>query len=251
MLSEDILISLVSGQAFRFKEHGGVYTGVIGDRVYSLSKDNIDTIETDPILHNFFDLDTNYTNIKEYLSKKSPVLKRAIKSAPELRILHQNSEEMILSFVLTSCNNIPRISKMINALSMTFGKQIIDNYYTFPSASSIALTTEDKLRKLGLGFRAPFILEIARRIDSGEFEIGKISNLDDNEAREYLMMLPGVGAKVADCVLLFGYHRLNVFPKDVHIKRVMEKYFPNETETVFSPYAGVAQQFLFLEDLSL
>lgn len=251
MLDKGILISLSSGQSFRFSNQCGVYKGVIGDKVYTLSDSNLDLIENDAVLRHYFDIDTDYETIKSYLSEKSSVLKSAIESAPYLRILRQDSTEMIMTFVLTSCNNIPRITKMINALSRTYGKCIEDNFYTFPSPSRIAKSTEDELRELGLGFRAPFILEISRRIDSGSFCTDNINKMDDNEARAYLMTLPGIGAKVADCVLLFGYHRLNVFPKDVHIKRVMEKYFPDKTEEFFSPYAGIAQQFLFLKDLLL
>lgn len=248
-LPKGILISLSSGQAFRFKNTDGVYKGVLKDRVYTLSESNLDIIESDENLRYFFDIDTDYEAIKEYLSSLSLTLKNAIDNAPHLRILRQGEEEMILTFVLTSCNNIPRITKMINALSQNYGKQVEDEYYTFPTSESIARATEDDLRKLGLGFRAPFILNIAKSIDSGKFDVDKIHKMDDREAINYLETLPGIGEKVASCILLFGYHRLNVFPKDVHIKRVMETYFKGKDETMFYPYAGVAQQFLFLDDL--
>ena len=249
MLNKGILISLSSGQSFRFSYKDGVYKGVIGNKVYTLSEKNLDMIEKDKVLRCFFDIDTDYELIKKKLSSKSEALNKAINQAPYLRILRQDPEEMILTFVLTSCNNIPRITKMIYSLSKTYGALIENDFYTFPSVANIAKSTEENLRSLGLGFRAPFILEIAKRIDSGDFNPNSIVNMDDNEAREYLKTLPGVGAKVADCILLFGYHRLNVFPKDVHIKRVMEKYFACKDETFFYPYAGIAQQFLFLSDL--
>lgn len=253
VLNEGILLSLTSGQSFRFNEENGTCIGVIGDKVYSLSKDNLDQIQTDSVLREYFDINTDYEKIKKFLSSLSPILKSAIENAPYIRILKQDKAETLLSFILSSCNNIPRIKGMIERLSTHYGKYITTingkDYYSFPSVSSLAMVNINDLRALGLGFRAPFIKNAAEKIDSGLFSLGSIDSMRDDEAREYLTTLDGVGNKIADCVLLFAYHRLNVFPKDVHIKRVMERDFPNKDETFFSPYSGIAQQFLFYKDL--
>lgn len=253
VLNEGILLSLTSGQSFRFDEENGIYTGVIGDKVYSIDKSNLNQIQTDSVLREYFDINTDYEKIKKYLSSLSPILKSAIENAPYIRILKQDKAETLLSFILSSCNNIPRIKGMIERLSLHYGNYITSingkDYYSFPSVSSLAKASESDLRALGLGFRAPFVKNAAEKIDSGAFPLSNIDSMSDDEAREYLKTLDGVGDKIADCVLLFAYNRLNVFPKDVHIKRVMERDFPNTDETFFSPYSGIAQQFLFYKDL--
>ena len=252
-INEGILLSLTCGQAFRFDCVNGVYTGVIGNKVYSLDKTNLNLIETDAILREYFDIDTDYEKIKEYLSSLSPVMKKAIEHAPYIRILKQEPIETLMSFILTSCNNIPRIKGMIERLSIKYGEYITSingkDYYSFPSVHSLAGAREDELKALGLGFRAPYIKNAAMMIDSGKFDINAIYKMDESASREYLTTLKGVGGKIADCVLLFGYNRLNVFPKDVHIKRVMANDFPQKDETFFAPYSGIAQQFLFYKDL--
>lgn len=250
MHDNSLLVSLVSGQAFRFKCNNGIYKGVIKDRVYTLSSDNIDLIYKDEVLRRYFDIDRDYEEIKAYLSATSPILSTAIENVPELRILRQDSIEVLLSFILTSCNNISRISLMIERLSRHFGKPIDEEYFEFPTPQSIAASDEDTLRSLGLGFRAPFFLEAARMIDSDKIRTDEIEGMSDPEAREYLKRIRGIGDKVADCILLFGFNRLNVFPRDVHINRVMKNQFEGRDEKMFYPYAGIAQQFLFFLDLN-
>lgn len=252
-VNEGILLSLTCGQAFRFDCINGVYTGVIGNKVYSIDKTNLGQIETNDVLKEFFDIERDYESIKQYLSSLSPIMKEAIGHAPYIRILKQSPVETLMSFILTSCNNIPRIKGMIERLSARYGQYITTinekNYYTFPAVRSLAASREEDLRSLGLGFRASYIKNAAMMIDSGKFDVDAIYKMDDSKAREYLTSLTGVGGKIADCVLLFGYNRLNVFPKDVHIKRVMVNDFPGKDETFFAPYSGIAQQFLFYKDL--
>lgn len=264
-MDERMLSSLRSGQCFRFKETAGVYEGVIGDTLYSLSKNNLDLLCTNSVLHSYFDLDRDYESITTYLSHLHPIMKKAIDEYPYIRILKQNREEVLLSFILSSCNNISRISLIIERLSKAFGEPItktvgfdssgtktdVNNFevYTFPSVSSVVKTTEETLRSLGLGFRAPFFLNAARAIDSGTFDLDKINTMSNEEARRYLTTLQGIGPKVADCILLFGFARLSCFPKDVHIKHIMNTYFSDKTEDFFHPYEGIAEQFLFCLDL--
>lgn len=255
-----VLESLKSGQCFRFKEDGGVYRGVIKDTFYTLSSSNISLLENDRTLYDYFDLGRDYESIKEYLSSLSPIMKEAIDEHPYIRILKQDREEVLLSFILSSCNNISRISLIIKRLSEKFGKPVekfigdekCKNdrvYYTFPTVTELSVATEDDFRKLGLGFRSSFFFNAVHSVLDGTIDLDKIYNLDDTDARNYLMRLKGVGEKVADCILLFGYNRLSVFPKDVHIKRVMNTYFNGKDETFFAPYSGIAQQFLFYLDL--
>lgn len=244
MIKPDVLKSLDSGQCFRFKETNGVYKGVIGDKVYTLSSENINEIKSDKVLYNFFDLDRDYNKIKEYLSSIHPVLKKCIETEGGIRILKQDKEETLFSFILSSCNNITRIKGIIQRLCSTFSDGI-----KFPSASVLSLTTVDKLNSLGLGFRSEYILDAARKIDSGKIDLTRVDKMDNDEGRCYFKNINGIGDKVADCILLFAYNRVDVFPKDVHIKRIMSEYFNNESEKIFSPYQGIAQQFLFYSSI--
>lgn len=243
-IDSNILESLDSGQCFRFKEENKTYKGVIGNKVYSLSSENINTIIDDDVLYNFFDLGRDYNKIKKYLSSIHPVLKKCIDFHGGIRILKQDKEETLFSFIISACNNIKRIKGIIERLCSSFSDGI-----KFPSANVLASSSLDQLNSLGLGFRSEYILDAARKIDSGKIDLTRVDKMDDDEGRCYLKKINGIGDKVADCILLFSYNRVDVFPKDVHIKRIMSTYFSTQDEKIFSPYRGIAQQFLFYSSI--
>jgi N-glycosylase/DNA lyase len=180
-----------------------------------------------------------------------------------IRILKQDLWECIISFIISANNNIPRIKKIIEKLSMTYGNEIEWNekkYYTFPTVQQLSKATVEDLRKMGLGFRDIRVYNTTRMILNKEVNINNLSNMNDSESmREELLKLDGVGPKVADCILLFGLKRFDVFPIDVWVRRVMnELYIHNEDETKvnkkeltklaeekFLGMAGIAQQYLF------
>lgn len=260
------------GQCFRWnKEIDGSYTGVFGNNVLNISKQGKDVIfkgiceeNIETTCKKYFDLDRNYEEIKEKLSKIDKHMKESIEYGSGIRILNQDLWETIISFIISANNNIPRIKGIIERISKKYGNEIIYNgksYYTFPTVEELSNVTVEDLRSLGLGFRDIRVYEtthiiLDKKVDLKELEQEK----DFNKVRETLLTLSGVGPKVADCILLFStLKRWEAFPIDVWVRRVMnELYIQNEDETKvnktqiekiakekFGNLAGIAQQYLF------
>ena len=259
------------GQCFRWnKETDGSYTGVFGNNVLNVKEENgkikfqgICKGNIEEIVKDYFDFNTDYNKIKETLSEVDSYLAESIKFGSGIRILNQDLWEVLISFIISANNNIPRIKGIIERISKKYGKEIIykeKTYYTFPTVDELSKATVEDLRNLGLGFRDKRVYETTQKIKKGEFNLDKLLNVEDtNEIREQLETLPGVGPKVADCILLFGLKRFEVFPIDVWVRRVMnELYIKNEDETKvnkkeienlaktkYDKLAGLAQQYLF------
>ena len=235
--------TLPSGQCFRFSEHDGVWTVKAGVgknlRVLSVSQDDLSPITDDPFWSDFFDLGTDYDSLKAEFSTISPVMAKACEYAPGIRILNQDPWEALCSFVVSQNNNIKRIMGIIDRMCGFYGGG------GFPTVESLVDAREDDLKMLGLGFRAPYIVNTARAVYDGSIDLDKLRNIDIDDARAILMKVKGIGPKVADCALLFGCHRLDCFPMDVWMKRVMAEWFPGHDKSIFGPNAGVAQQYLF------
>ncbi len=208
-------------------------------RVLSVSQDDLSPITDDPYWAHFFDLETDYDSMKREFSKVSPLMARACEYAPGIRILNQDPWEALCSFVVSQNNNIKRIMGIIERMSNFYGGG------GFPTVRSLANAKEDDLRELGLGFRAPYIVNTARAVYDGSIILEDLKKMDIDAARGVLMQVKGIGPKVADCALLFGCHRLDCFPMDVWMKRVMATCFPGQDKSIFGPCAGVAQQYLF------
>ena len=166
-----------------------------------------------------------------------------------IRILRQEPWEALCSFIISQNNNIPRIKKIIRTLSEKYGEAFTafgETYHAFPTPEALSAAGEDELKSCGTGFRARYILDAAKKVSSGEIDFSVIQSMDDEEAAKYLMTICGVGAKVAACTLLYGFHRTAAFPIDVWIKRVLDKYYPGGIDiSSLGAYAGIAQQYLF------
>lgn len=243
--------TLNCGQCFRFTEPSeNCFCGVAFDRYIEmrLNKNildiNCDQDFADSILRDFFDLDFDYDNLNATLSKDK-TLKAAIEYAGGIRILKQPAWETLCSFILSQNNNIKRITGIIERLCEHFGNDIGNGHYSFPSAEKLAPLSVEDLEPLRSGFRAKYVIDAARKVQSGEVNLDEIANSETDTARELLMKINGVGPKVADCTLLFGFHKLDAFPKDVWIKRIMEMYYPNGLPEFAKKYGGIAQQYLF------
>ena len=161
-----------------------------------------------------------------------------------IRILKQEPWETVCSFIISQNNNIPRIKGIIERLCENFGEKI-EGGFAFPSAEKIAALSLEELAVIRSGFRAKYILDAARKFASGEISSERLEQLSTDEARSQLMKIYGVGEKVADCVLLFAFARIDAFPKDVWIKRAMEKLFSGDLPECAVPYAGIVQQYIF------
>ncbi len=260
------------GQCFRFnKQEDESYTGVVGNNVINVKKiDNEIHIKSvgqdnlEELVVNYFDLNRDYEQIKDKLSKIDENMEKSISYGKGIRILNQDLWETIISFIISANNNIPRIKGIIDRMSERYGNKIIfegKEYYTFPTVDELSKASVEDLRALGLGFRDVRVYETTKMIKNKEVDLEQLKNEKDfNKVRNTLLTLPGVGPKVADCILLFStLKRWEAFPIDVWVRRVMnELYIKNPDETKvkkeeiekiayekFGNLAGIAQQYLF------
>lgn len=255
------------GQAFRFRPISeGQYEGVaLGKylRVKHIEKDVFLWPCTLKTFHDtwevYFDLRTDYTQIKEQISKDFDIMKHAVAFGSGIRILKQDPWEIIISFIISANNNIPRIQSSIEKISQQYGDAFIakngKTYYAFPTPEQLSKAKVEDLRACGVGYRDKYILKSARMIASGDINIRNIQTLSILEATKELTKLHGVGKKVADCILLFGFNHMSAFPVDTWVKKVIAKYFLDETASIkdisqfadeaFGVFGGYAQQYLF------
>lgn len=242
------------GQCFRFENENGVIKGIAHGRTLCVKEnekyvilENVGSDEFEKVWKDYFDLGRDYGRINDCLSRDEQV-RDALKFAKGIRILRQDKWETLCSFIISQNNNIPRIKKIVSSLCENFGSRI-ENGFAFPDAKMVLAAGVDGLAVIRSGFRAKYIIDAASKVVSGEVDLESIASLTYDEAKEKLMTIKGVGNKVADCVLLFGCGFFDAFPKDVWIKRVIEKYYGDSfDEAVFRPYGGVAQQYLFYRE---
>lgn len=260
------------GQCFRWnKQKDGSYTGIFKQNVVNVKKADNKIIFRGICKENikdecikYFDLNTNYDNIKSKLSNVDNYLKTSIEYGEGIRILNQNLWETLISFIISANNNIPRIKGIIERISKSYGEKIVwdkAEYYTFPTPQELSKASVEDLRNIGLGFRDVRVYETTKIINENPNKLKELEDEKDvNKLREELLKFPGVGPKVADCVMLFStLKKLEVFPIDVWVRRVMnELYIKNEDETKinkkeieelaktkYGNLAGIAQQYLF------
>lgn len=242
------------GQCFRWNQIAeNEFTGVAFGRVVKAQKDKSEIIlkgtsiakDFDAVWRDYFDLQTDYSEIKSDLSKLDYNLSLACRYAPGIRILKQEPWETLCSFIITQNNNIPRIKGIIERLCKSFGNEIEPQFFSFPSSLTLAKLKKEDLAPLKCGFRDEYILDAAKKVSFGGINLEKIENMSINEARKELMKIRGVGPKVAECTLLYGFHRLEAFPVDVWMKRALKVFFPQKDISFFGKYSGIAQQYIF------
>ena len=246
----DVGLCLDCGQAFRWKKNeNGEWCGIACGKSLRIKQDEekitfFNTTEEDffTLWQKYFDLERDYEEIIESYTEKNLIT--ACKEFPGIRILKQDEWEAICSFIISANNNIPRIKGIIERLCENFGEDTGDGY-TFPSAETLAVLDVDDLAPLRAGFRAKYILDAARKISSGEVDIEKIKTLPFDEAKAELLKIKGVGEKVAQCALLYGFGRLEAFPVDVWVKRILEELYPHGLPDCIEGTQGIAQQYLF------
>ena len=262
----DLRQTLDCGQSFRWTENAdGSFDGIAfgkkvrvrldGERLYI---ENSNKADFESIWKDYFDLELDYGKIREQISEIHPVLKEAAKYAPGIRILRQEPYEALCTFIISQNNNIKRIKGIVQRLCENFGKQISymgKTYYTFPDTDTIYSLSKEDLSVIRSGFRDKYIMDAADKFKSGTLTEEYIKSLSTPDAKKALMTINGVGNKVSDCILLFGLGRVDSFPVDVWIKRIMEYcYFDGEqsipaisafAEKHFGDIGGFAQQYLF------
>jgi len=258
----DLAMTLDSGQVFHWERSGEGFIGAIGDRAVHV-KQHGDALfvdgGVDQLVQSYFGLDHPLGEICASFPNDSAMCE-AKKFCRGLRIIRQPKWECLATFICSSMKQVEHIRQISRKLRERFGdgRQINDQLvYTFPTAERIAASSEKELRECALGYRAKNLLATARQLALGDLDLEKLSILADVDLRARLCELAGVGAKVANCVMLFAYERLRAFPIDVWIERVLrEKYFPRArklnaarlqafTEKYFGNHGGYAQQYLF------
>lgn len=267
------------GQCFRFVcEEDGSYSGVFRRSFINVSlqeQGNIMKVKRilgegidGEELYRFFDLETSYERIKEKFKVEDEVMKKVISKGEGIRILRQDFFEALITFIISQNNNISRIRKNIESICTVYGSEVEagSGIYAFPTVEELAGAKEEDLKKLKLGYRARYIV---KSVENYIKKKDRIQRCIEKLAKEYekqeeenlfneLMKFPGVGAKVADCIMLFATPCKNRFPIDTWIKKIMEEKYAMKVESKkdkdkvqkfvevkFSPYAGIAQQYLF------
>ncbi len=268
-------LTLACGQVFRWKKVDGSWIGVIHDQIVILNQEN-DKVYYDGILESelirYFSLDISLKqmmeNIRESISKYSGkdsdnFFEIAAMLGEGLRIIRQDPWEALMCFICSQNSNIPSITKRITLLCEQYGTPLGNRMYGFPKPSALASTHPDELRSCSTGYRASYLFETAARVLEKPETLKRIFQLSVKEARLELLSYPGVGPKVADCVLLFGYQFYEAVPVDVWIRTIITSAYPdiqiktprkkecsyddiaNFCRQYFGPNAGYAQQLLF------
>lgn len=255
---EDFVPSAIfeCGQAFRWnRNEDGAYTGIAfgraaklvteGKNVYIICSDG----DYEAVWRNYFDTERDYAAIRREISREKS-LECACEFGKGIRILRQEPWEALCSFIISQCNNIPRIKKIVESLCRMCGDKTEfcgEEFYSFPSAECVARLSREELGTLRAGYRAEYIAEAAKRVSCGDADLGEIASLDTESAKHELLKFQGVGEKVASCTLLFGMGKLDAFPIDVWMKRAIEEFFGKGKFDYkrFGNYAGLAQQYMF------
>ena len=253
--------TLTCGQAFRWKEVTGedgipYWEGVAKGHLLRLREDSkngqknllffCSQQEFDELWADYFDLEQDYEEKRIFLSSLHPVLSQAAAYAPGIRILRQEPWEALCSFIISQNNNIPRIQGIIDRLCSLLGDPIPGSaHYTFPSPERLAACTVEDLAPLRAGFRAKYLVDAARKVVDQKVDLQKTARSPAEFGRNELQKIMGVGPKVAECTLLYGFHKTECFPMDVWMKRAMQVLLPEMTPADFGENAGLAQQFLF------
>ena len=263
--SIDVDNSINSGQVFLWEKHGSDWYGVDGQDVLKINKNgvikSIRNLKTD-----FFRKNDNMQEIIKSISKDKTV-KKAVKEYEGLRLFRQDPFQCLISFIISSNSNIQKIKSSLEKITKKFGKKVkIQNkeFFLFPEPEKMAKATIDEIKSCGVGYRAPFIKEAAKMVILKKIDFEYLKKCDYHEAKKNICLVPGIGNKVADCIMLFSLNKLESFPLDTWMIKILEKYYSKEfkieTKTItqkqyellhekivnyFGPYCGYAQQYLF------
>lgn len=248
----NVELCLFCGQAFRWKKNeDGSFHGVVDGKITDIvQKENeiifLNTSQEDflSLWKDYFDLESDYeSTVKRFDEDKN--ISAAVKEYYGIRILHQRPWEALCSFIISQNNNIPRITGIIDRLCESFGERVGEKDYSFPSYERMKNVTAEDMAPLRAGFRSKYIADAVSKLCSGEISLEKIKEMPISEARTELMKIKGVGAKVAECTLLYGFGRKEAFPIDVWVKKIMAEMYPEGLPECTKDVEGIAQQYLF------
>ncbi len=261
--------TLSCGQVFRWEKNDW-WTGVVNGAVIRAKQEGtellIDSSLDREFIWKYFRLDDDMEIIYSDINKDS-LMDSLIQKYRGLRLIRQDPWECLVSFICSSNNTIRNITYSIKCMCERFGREIEKGYYSFPAPEVLAEIQLSDLRSCKLGFRAPRILNIASMIANREFDLYGIKGLPYMEGRRELVKIAGVGNKIADCVLLFAFEKLESFPVDTHIEQIMDRFYGENwgsakkskkrdeiaefARRYFGKYCGYAQEYLYMEALGL
>lgn len=257
--------TLDCGQVFRWEQDGDWWTGVVGDQVIRVSQENgellVDSKLLPEFISSYFRFDDNLPSIYKSIDRDI-LINRAIRKYRGLRLIRQDPWECLISYMLSTASSIPMIQKRISLLGQLFGQELEEGYFSFPDPETLANADLSMLDKCKLGFRNERIKNAAVEMSSGDLDLDVLFRLEYKYARDRLMRIRGIGEKVADCVLLFAYGKLEAFPVDTHIRQIIQYYHIDDNffedsaslsrmgdwgREYFGPYCGYAQQYLYYQ----
>jgi N-glycosylase/DNA lyase len=264
----DLAASLESGQAHRWRKEDQWYSGVVRgnfikirqtQRGVEFCSEPWPEVSVVPVLQNYFRLDDDLKAIYQQIMHDQRVADMVARY-PGLRVLRQEPWECLIAFICSANSNIPRIHQVMEKMADHFGNPIALNgevRHAFPTPAQLAEAGEAELRRLGLGFRAPYVDKATRLVLERSLDLDALIKMPYDEAKARLMECSGIGPKIADCILVFSLEKMEAFPIDVWVRRALaDWYFPGEktpTNRVleewahgyFGRYGGYAQQYLF------
>jgi len=261
----DIDNSINSGQVFLWQKSKNYWYGIDGQNILKINqKGKIKSMQN--MKTSFLRENDDIEKIIKSISKDKTI-KKAVKKYEGLRIFNQDPFQCMISFIISSNSNIQKIKSSLEKISRKFGKKVViedQEFFLFPKPEKIAKASISEIKTCGVGYRAPFIKEAAKMVTEKKINFEYLKNSDYDETKRNLRLIPGIGNKVADCIMLFSLNKLEAFPLDTWMIKILEKYYSKEfqigTKTItekqyeilhekivdyFGPYCGFAQQFLF------
>lgn len=244
--------TLECGQCFRWdQQEDGSFLGIAGNRLLRIRQQEdalyvygCESADWEGVWADYFDFREDYTRFQKALSF-DPVCCEAMKLAGGIHILRQDPWETLCSFIISQNNNIPRIKGIISRLCALLGDPLTEGCYSFPGPERLAALSVEDLAPLRAGFRAKYLLDAAQKVADGTVDFDAVRAASLEEGEQLLRQIHGVGPKVAQCVLLFGFHKMDAFPVDVWMKKVLSQFYPDGFPAAAKPYGGIAQQYLF------
>ena len=261
----DIDNSINSGQVFLWQKSKNYWYGIDGQNILKINqKGKIKSMQN--MKTSFLRENDDIEKIIKSISKDKTI-KKAVKKYEGLRIFNQDPFQCMISFIISSNSNIQKIKSSLEKISRKFGKKVViedQEFFLFPKPEKIAKASISEIKTCGVGYRAPFIKEAAKMVTEKKINFEYLKNSNYDETKRNLRLIPGIGNKVADCIMLFSLNKLDAFPLDTWMIKILEKYYSKEfqigTKTItekqyeilhekivdyFGPYCGFAQQFLF------
>ena len=255
-----------SGQIFLWENYRDTWFVIDGHDIIMARQTPFKIMTFSKKSKNFFREDDNYEKILKNIANDK-IVKNAIKHYPGLRITRQDPFQCCISFIISANSNIPKIRMGLQKLCRKFGAKVMfqkKEFFLFPRPKMLAKATLQDLQECKLGYRSKYVLDASRTIASGEIDFDELKKADYQEAKELLLKLPGIGDKVADCIMLFSLEKLEAFPLDTWLVKILQKYYSDDfcmdKKTIskkryenihrsvlehFGKYAGYYQQFLY------